>query len=70
MKKLFEVRDSTYKSFYVIADGYDEAVEKVKQHRESLAGHSNSVIGTDGSLNIAPAAGERYVVTLLGEMIR
>jgi len=48
MKQLFEVRTKRYKSYYVMANGYDEAKEKAEL--AIIDEDSGSILDSDGSL--------------------
>lgn len=49
--KLFQVRLSSYKSYYVIANNYNEAVAKTESHLHAEQ-EVKSILSEDGSLNL------------------
>ena len=49
MKELYEVKTKRYKRYYVLANGYDEAKDKVEQ--KLIETDTNSILTPDGSIN-------------------
>jgi tRNA isopentenyl-2-thiomethyl-A-37 hydroxylase MiaE len=55
--KLFKVSTKRYQDYYVLANNYDSAVEKVQNYKEKEV---KCLIGSDGSLNI-PCDDEKII---------
>jgi len=49
MKQLFEVQTDRYKRYYVLANSFDEAKNKVEY--KMIEDNTTSILSSDGSLN-------------------
>ena len=50
MKQLFEVQTDRYKRYYVLANSFDEAKNKVEY--KMIEDNTTSILSSDGSLNV------------------
>lgn len=67
MKRMFKVETTSYKTYFVMADGYDEAVARVE--KEIVENDTNDVLSSDGSLNQRYKTDEIKSISPLGDKI-
>jgi hypothetical protein len=68
MKQLYQVTTKTYKTYYVFANGYDDAKCKTEDYmvnEESKAG----IVSEDGSLNLNYEMSEIREIRLISENV-
>ena len=65
--KLFKVQTKSYNFYYVLANDFNEAVEKAMTHKKT---ETHQLIGSDGNLNL-PCADDDIVkeVELLSDYL-